>query len=109
MCLQFLAVELFSAAGLQRAVGGIPGSLIYGKAPTIAFIISSLLRSCGQFGNWGTWVPGRLRAGEVRPLGFVAPLGSDAGGRRGILGRWISSPRLRLESAYRFTQGDHGH
>jgi hypothetical protein len=45
--LQFLAVDVFSAAELQRAVGGTPGSLIRGKAPTIAFTILSLLRSRG--------------------------------------------------------------
>jgi hypothetical protein len=81
--LQFLAVDVFSAAGLQRAVGGTPGSLIRGKAPTIAFTISSLLRSRAQFGNWGTRVPGTLRAGEVRPLGFVAPPGYCSGASLG--------------------------
>jgi hypothetical protein len=54
---------------------GLPGSLILGKASTIAFTTLSLLRSHGQFGNWGTRVPGTLCVGEVRLPEFVAPPG----------------------------------
>jgi hypothetical protein len=61
---------------------GLPGSLILSKASTIAFTTLSLLRSRGQFGNWGTRVPGTLRAGEVRPPEFVAPPGCCTGASR---------------------------
>jgi hypothetical protein len=57
----------------RHHVDEAPALPSFGKKHLRSSAFISRLCSRGQFGSWGTGVPGTLRVGEVRPLGFVAP------------------------------------